>query len=263
MRLNVIRNLSLVSPILLEGYGRVLDLDYPRWKTDPDPRILLLGRWRDPRTGRRKIGGINLNYLSQNQIDKLRYYLPEILSNKNLMARYYAGRELVPDVFMSFYRDYYDNMEPQGASISGRSTLKFLTPSELMKQGKDAKSKELQQRRDELRAKQYEQEEKRKAEREAKRAEREAKRAERDAGRAEREKVQRREVEVPSPEEEVPEDPVAARAKETVDAKQEPRLATNIDRRMREIPDEVPEEPEEVPEVPEEPEEEPEEFEEE
>ncbi len=238
MKFNVIHNISLSAPVLLEGYGRVLDLDYPRGKTDPDPKVLFLGRWKDPRTGRSKIGGINLNYLSPNQIDKLRYYLPEILQSGDLMARYYAGRDLVPDVFIPFYRDYYDSSEPGGLSINQRGTLKFLTPKELMKQGDDEKARNLQVRRDELKIK-------RDAEREQAKTDQEARKAEREQAKAEREREQRREVEVPPPPEEpeVPEDPTAARAKDTVDAKREPRLATNIDKRISELPTEIPEKP--------------------
>lgn len=108
--------------IINEGYSRTYNFDYQGDQvTDPRPKALSLGRWRSGR-GNNLMAGINLNYLSQEQIKRLQQNLPRILRNRNLQRRVRTLRSLMPDVFNSAYRTYnkdaVDNVE--------KGTLRFL-----------------------------------------------------------------------------------------------------------------------------------------
>tara|TARA_R110000751_G_scaffold112718_4_gene211716 strand:+ start:4324 stop:5376 length:1053 start_codon:yes stop_codon:yes gene_type:complete len=90
------------------------DDEAPRWKfgyngrrvNDPNPDILLLGAFRHPTSGNNLVGGINLHYINQDQLDRLQRALPNIMKPSNLYGRYWAGKRLVPDIFDGFYRTY-------------------------------------------------------------------------------------------------------------------------------------------------------------
>jgi len=93
--------------LLLEaGYGRVFRFNYPRYRVDRRPRVLTLGKWRNPRTKNVLVCGINLNYLSSLEIEELRKALGEILAQKNLKRRYAVGSRLLPGIFQNAYRTY-------------------------------------------------------------------------------------------------------------------------------------------------------------
>lgn len=128
--------------IILEGYGRTYDFPYQKFSTDPRPRILLLGKYRHPTTGNINIGGINLNYLNDEQIKELRQNLKTVLQPKNLQLRYWRGRRLMPDIFTNAYRTY--NTDYVGAVT--KDTLTFW-PSigELDQAERAAKEQEMQQ----------------------------------------------------------------------------------------------------------------------
>lgn len=231
MRLSLLTNCGSVTHIQ-EGYGRVLDIDYTHTRVDPKPKVLLLGRWKHPSTGNQLVAGINLNYLSKSQLDKLRYYAPEILKNKDLYTRYWVGKRLIPDVFESFYRTYRKDR----VSAIDLATLKYMTPKELEKTGETEKAARLQKRRDQLKTL------------------RAKKRARiRPALRPEVEPDIPPEVEPEIPEvPEVPEEPqtVTDKAKAAVDAKRAEKMVARIDDRTREMLSKIEAEPEE-PEVPE------------
>lgn len=113
MKLHDASTMSIVEskfqsiPICEDGEG-------PRWKfgyngvevTDFHPDILLLGAYKHPNTGNNLVGGINLNYVSPKQRDAIARALPQIMKQNNLKGRYWAGRQLVPDVFNNYYRTY-------------------------------------------------------------------------------------------------------------------------------------------------------------
>ena len=92
--------------VITEGYGRILNYNYDRFQVDPRPKVLLLGRWRHPRTRNDLVAGINLNYLSDEQVLRLRQSLPKILKSRNLRRRYWTGRQVLPDIFNDLYRTY-------------------------------------------------------------------------------------------------------------------------------------------------------------
>lgn len=134
--------------LILEGYARTLSTDYPNWQVDPNPTILKLGEWRHPTTKNLLLGGINLNYLTDTEIEQLRYYLPEILRHNTLKQRYWAGRRLVPNAFDDYYRTYRTDL----ISTGKLGTLSFMTPNELIKTGSPELAAKLQTRRDTLKA---------------------------------------------------------------------------------------------------------------
>jgi len=110
--------------------GRIFNFDYNKFKTDPRPRLLLLGKWRHPSTKKTLLAGINLHYLDDNQIIDLRKQLPYILEPRNLKSRYWRGREVLPDIFNDSYRTYDRN---EVGTIT-KDTLKFYkSPEELEK----------------------------------------------------------------------------------------------------------------------------------
>lgn len=114
MKLSDATNMTLEeSALFIEGEPLLEDGEGPRWKfrydnfnVDPTPDILLLGAYRHPNTGNNLVGGINLHYLSSQQVEKLAKALPEIMTAGNLKSRYWKGRSLVPDVFNDYYRTY-------------------------------------------------------------------------------------------------------------------------------------------------------------
>lgn len=218
------------------GYGRVLSFDYDNWQVDPEPKVLQLGMWIHPTTGNALVAGVNLNYLTEEQIQRLRYYLPEILRTRNLKQRYWEGRRLLPDIFNNFYRTYDRN----NISVVTPSTLRFMQPKELEKGGEQDRATKLAKRRERL----------------------VALKAKKSMRKIPPEKL---EPEVPKPPKpkppEVPEpDSPEAMAKQAVDTQQGQKLAARIDDRIAkeiragEIEPEVPEVEPEVPEPEPEPE---------
>ncbi len=116
---------GLSSKTLLEsGYGRTYKMDYYNYKTDPKPNVLMLGYWVHPNTGNKLLGGINLNYISQQQLTNLRKKLPKILGQKGLKARYRFGRRTLPDIFRFFYRTYNSEF----VNVVQPSTLRYWNP---------------------------------------------------------------------------------------------------------------------------------------
>jgi len=95
-------NITSSEPALIieAGYARVLNFSYDKFKGDPNPKILYLGKWNNRKTGTSVIGGINLNYLTDEQFEKLRMNLRPILrAGRTLKARWRKGNELLPDIF--------------------------------------------------------------------------------------------------------------------------------------------------------------------
>jgi hypothetical protein len=111
---------------------RVYNFDYPdktKWgKThDQRPRALFLGGWWHPNTGNRLVGAVNLNYLSDAQIDRIRRSLPDIFGKKgNLKSRARAVRALIPDIFDTAYRTY----DIKNAGNVTLDTVHFIPPEE-------------------------------------------------------------------------------------------------------------------------------------
>jgi len=122
--LNYNKSNKVLKAILSEGYGRVYDFDYTGdVVNDPKPSALSLGRFISPRRNQ-LMAGINLNYLSPQQITRLQQNLPTILKNRNLRKRARLLRAMMPDIFNSAYRTYkrseVNNVDP--------NTLKFIKP---------------------------------------------------------------------------------------------------------------------------------------
>ena len=111
--------------LLCEGYGRTHKASYAGWQNDPKPYILILGRWRNPNTGNNLVGGINLNYLSDAEIEHLQKVLQRILGgSKDLRGRYWRGRSLLPSVFNRAYRTYRQDL----INAVTPGTLRYLKP---------------------------------------------------------------------------------------------------------------------------------------
>lgn len=120
---------SVFRQVQNEGYGRIFQVKYPNYAQDPSPRILALGFWDHPTTGNRLLGGLNLNYLDEDEIEEVREALPLILRRKELPVRYRVGRRLLPDIFAHAYRTYRADFI---RSISPDS-LKFGTDRDIQK----------------------------------------------------------------------------------------------------------------------------------
>jgi len=101
MKIKRLKQLFESSDLLMEaGYAKVLDLKYDDFENDPNPRVLYLGKFKHPETGNNLIGGINLNYLSDEEIENLRKNLKTIIrSGKRLKDRWAMGHQLLPDIF--------------------------------------------------------------------------------------------------------------------------------------------------------------------
>ena len=128
---------------IMEGWARRLNFSYDNWHVDPTPNILKLGEYIHPTTGNTLVAGINLNYLTPQQVLQVREFLPSILQNRHLKLRYWKGMEILPDIFDNFYRTYdrkYINVVEPG-------TLRFLSPTEVQKLGKQKEDEKLAQRK--------------------------------------------------------------------------------------------------------------------
>lgn len=99
--------------LLFEAYN----FDYDEWENDPRPNILYLGEYKNKNTRNTLVGGINLNYLTKQQIRKLRNFIinrhrdigpvPEKeLFGTTLREAARTIRGLFPDVFDRAYRTY-------------------------------------------------------------------------------------------------------------------------------------------------------------
>lgn len=89
-----------------EGEAPLWNFQYDKFRTDPRPRVLILGAYSHPQTGNNLVGGININYLNNRQRERLRRALPSLMQAKNLYYRYHRGLRILPDIFDSFYRTY-------------------------------------------------------------------------------------------------------------------------------------------------------------
>jgi hypothetical protein len=95
------------------GTGRRLKSgSYPRdsfkylsYNTDPKPDVLILGNWKNQTTKNQLIAGINLNYLSSGQLDRLRKAANRIFRRDTLRSRYRYLKSILPDIAM-YYRTY-------------------------------------------------------------------------------------------------------------------------------------------------------------
>ena len=93
---------------LLEAGAPRMQFQYDRGRSDTPPDVLVLGDYTF-NNGTDVIGGINLHYLTPDQIKQLRKLLPRIMGGRDLQDRYWNGRRLLPDVFNSYYRTYNTN----------------------------------------------------------------------------------------------------------------------------------------------------------
>lgn len=103
--------LSQIVPYILreEGEAPLWKFAYDKHRQDPVPQVLVLGSYRHPATGNLLVGGININYLSNRQRERLRISLPKLMKARNLYYRYHSGLRLLPDIFDAFYRTYNPN----------------------------------------------------------------------------------------------------------------------------------------------------------
>lgn len=131
------------TELLLEA-----DVSAPRWGfkylnygVDPRPEVLVLGDHTNHKKNR-LLGGINLNYLSNNQIIDLRKSLPKIMTGRDLRQRYRIGRQVLPAIFNNYYRTYNDQF------------IRQVTPSRLHQWYDSAKKDANAQRRQEIKDKQ-------------------------------------------------------------------------------------------------------------
>jgi hypothetical protein len=128
--------MKLAGLYLTEGYGRVWRGQYSGYQTDPRPKVLILGHWRNPSTGNDLVGGINLNYLSDEEIIELQKALKQILRSHNLKNRYWTGRRLLPDIFGSpGRRRYYRTYKKDLIHSVTPETLKFYLEPKKPKSG--------------------------------------------------------------------------------------------------------------------------------
>lgn len=90
--------------------------DYDGKKTyDPRPDVLVLGAYVHPNTGNRLVGGININYMTTSELDKLEGLVPKLVKGRNLYERYNIGRSIDPLIFTTYYRTYNaDNINMVG-----------------------------------------------------------------------------------------------------------------------------------------------------
>lgn len=111
MKLSGLADMDLweAEQALTEGTGKLRTFDYASHKTDPRPTVLVLGHWKNQSTGNDLLGGININYMTDAELQRLRRAVPIILRARDLKSRYWVGRRLLPDIFTEYYRTYKQN----------------------------------------------------------------------------------------------------------------------------------------------------------
>ncbi len=65
-----------------------------------------MGRWVHPTTGNQLTCGLNLNYLSDEEIEEVRKYLNYIMKPASLKNKYWVGRSLLPAIWRKAWRTY-------------------------------------------------------------------------------------------------------------------------------------------------------------
>lgn len=103
---------------LSEDVGVVQFGRYRNARHDRKPKVLVFGTWKSP-SGKTLICGINLNYLTDEQVNRLNDALPTIAAGTSVKQRYWVGRRLVGDVFADAYRTY------DSAAINNISPVKL------------------------------------------------------------------------------------------------------------------------------------------
>lgn len=93
-----------IAYVISEAYPRK-DFGYSNYNTDPRPSVLVLGAMEHPSTGNELLYGINLNYLSRDQLGKLREEMPRIFGGNSLKSRYRRLKRFAPDI-AQYYRSY-------------------------------------------------------------------------------------------------------------------------------------------------------------
>jgi len=79
--------------------------NYANYRVDPRPDVLKLGVWVHPKTGNTLLGGVNINYLSADQVNKLKKVAKQIFVRGTLRSRYRYLKRKLPDV-AQYYRTY-------------------------------------------------------------------------------------------------------------------------------------------------------------
>lgn len=78
---------------------------YLNYNVDPRPYVLELGTWKHPNTHNILKVGINLNYLTDTQIEKLQKLAKRLYNRKTLKSRYSFIKHKLPSI-VQYYRTY-------------------------------------------------------------------------------------------------------------------------------------------------------------
>lgn len=128
---------------------------WPRRATVSEPTLLYLGKYYHPKTGSELIGGLQLNMMTDEELERLRAALPQILRRPNLKTRYWAGYRLFPIMFgkyknQGFYRTY--RREDIKGKVT-RDTFKLYDSIEDLEAAEDEKeTKDIQRSTDKAQA---------------------------------------------------------------------------------------------------------------
>lgn len=82
------------------------DFTYTRYKNDPRPSVLAFGTWKHPDTKNELLCGINLNYLSHRQLERLKKVAKKLFARDTVRARWRFLERVLPDIAKHYYRTY-------------------------------------------------------------------------------------------------------------------------------------------------------------
>jgi hypothetical protein len=68
MKLSTMNFRKRTDNLITEGYGRTFNMSYWNHHVDPRPHVLSLGRWVNHK-GTKLLCGVNMNYLSDDQVE--------------------------------------------------------------------------------------------------------------------------------------------------------------------------------------------------
>ena len=96
--------------LLDEATLHVMDMSYSKSKNDPKPRVIVLGRFKHPRTGNTLVCGINAHYISKLPKGDAKHFKEALIKisddSLNTKQKYNLGLQLLPNIFRDAYRTY-------------------------------------------------------------------------------------------------------------------------------------------------------------
>ena len=98
--------LSSIAKIITEASLPLWEFNYPEFESDPNPKVVVLGTYIHPNTGKRLLMGVNARLLNSVQATQLLRLVNDLASIKSPRIRAKYLRTRAKNIFDSAYRTY-------------------------------------------------------------------------------------------------------------------------------------------------------------